>query len=65
MECFPRDTVVQVDNMFPIPLAELDKTSIEGLMPEDFHARFVQAIKDSVLLTRQRQKFLLEKLRET
>ena len=63
--CFHQATVVQPDNLFAIPHAQLrDQSCVIGRLPDDFHAKLVQAIRASIKLDANRQRRLLEMLVE-
>jgi hypothetical protein len=64
--CFHQDTIVQPDNLFLIPYAQLRGPScVIGQLPEDFHGKLVQAIRVSIKLDANRRQRLLAMLGES
>jgi hypothetical protein len=60
--CFPRETVIQPDNLYPVPHADLSAGSVVGELPEDCRQRLEEAITRSVSLTEIRRTRLLREI---
>lgn len=65
---FPLDTVIQPDNLHPIPHLHLSRchaagTLVElGDMPENFHARVVAAVNASITIPQARKQNILQRI---
>jgi hypothetical protein len=66
----PKKSVIQPDNSFNIAHAHFERNAkfkdfrIEGVMPNDFHARLVAAINNSTVLTPKKAASLLNAIGE-
>lgn len=63
VSAFALETVIQPNNLFPIPYSEIgDSVCVVGQMPADFHEKLLRAIKDSNDLTENCRRMLLRDL---
>lgn len=71
VEFFNQDTVIDTSNILTLLHDTLDKEAslgryqIEGKMPDDFHEKFVAAIRSSTTLEPKRKAKLLESVGES
>jgi hypothetical protein len=58
---FPKDTVIQPDNLFAVEHSRIAPGVVIGCLPESFQADLVDAINNSITMAEnRRQKLLLE-----
>lgn len=66
--CFPKDTIIQPGNLFPIPHLELirnngqGKAAVVGVMPPAFMSELLKAVQDSVTMSPKEKKRILSLL---
>jgi hypothetical protein len=68
LPCFPKDTIIQPENLLPIPHLELirnnaqGKAAVVGVMPPDFMSELLKAVHDSVTMSPKLKKRILSLL---
>lgn len=62
---FTRDTVIEPSQQFAVPYQRIrNPRQVLGVMPPDFHAKLLQAINGSILLSARERRGLLAFLGE-
>lgn len=61
--CFPLDTVIQPDNLFPVPHLNITSASVAGELPDQYRLKLIHAVERSSSLTEVRRARLLRELR--
>ena len=61
---FPKDTVIQPDNLFAVKHSRIAPEMVIGLLPESFRAELVDAINNSITMAENRRQKLLLELRD-
>lgn len=62
IDCFDRHTIIQLDNLFPVPWNVITSGSVVGRLPEGTHEAVVSAVQASVRISEERRRGLLGKL---
>lgn len=70
VDCFKRNTVIQIDNQFGIPYHAITRARTEGKfkllgqLPNDFHQKLIEAAHRSLTLSQIKRERLLQVIGE-